>query len=107
VLLAWVNGVGIVIVVATWMLFDGPMALQVLLASLGSLAYGLSMVAGVLCLPLGLFTWVLAARDLARMRGGNMDPGGLGTATLAGWAGSASMAVGAIPTLVAVLLLLS
>jgi hypothetical protein len=107
VLLASVNGLGIAVVVVAYMLFDGPMALQVFLAGLGSLIYGLLVLSSVLCLPLGLFTWVLAARDLARMRGGDMEPAGRGAATLAGWARIASMTVGAIPTLVVVLFLLS
>jgi hypothetical protein len=106
-LLASVNGFGIAVAVVAWMLgwmlFDRPMRLEVNPAAFGFLGYGLL----VLCLPLGLFTWVLAARDLARMRGGDMDPAGLRAATLPGWAGIAGMAVGAIPTLVAVLLLLS
>ena len=106
VLLASVNGLGIAVVVATWMLFDGPMDLQLYLASFGALCYGLLVLSSVLCLPLGLFTWVLAARDLARMRGGDMNPAGLGTATLAGWASTAAIAVGAIPAGVAVLCLL-
>jgi hypothetical protein len=106
VLLASVNGFGIAVAVAGWTLFYIPLFLQVSPGTSVSPGPGLLVLPSVLCLPLGLFTWVLAARDLARMRGGDMDPAGLGAATLAAWAGIASMAVGAIPTLVAVLLLL-
>jgi hypothetical protein len=107
VLLGLVDGFGIAVAVAAWMLSYRPFYLQVSPTTCISPSDWLLVLPSVLCLPLGLSTWALAARDLARMRGGDMDPAGLGAATLAGWAGIASMAVGAIPTLLAVLLILS
>jgi hypothetical protein len=107
VLLGLVNGFGIAVAVAAWMLSYPPFYLHVSPTTCISPSDWLLVLPSVLCLPLGFSTWALAARDRARMRGGDMDPAGVGAATLAGWAGIASMAVGAIPTLVAGLFLLS
>ena len=61
------------------------------------------LLVGVLPLPLGVLTWALAARDLARIRAGVMDPAGAVQTNAARQLGLAAMAIGAAFALLALL----
>jgi hypothetical protein len=44
---------------------------------IGGLSFCMFGVGALVCVPLGIVVWIMATRDLARMKKGDMDPRGL------------------------------
>jgi hypothetical protein len=100
VALAWGN----VFVLA---LFAGVLGLAVAaVPAARPLVGAVPLLVGVLPFPLGVLTWALAARDLARIRAGFMDPAGSVQTNAARQLGLAAMAIGAAFALLTLLVVL-
>jgi hypothetical protein len=91
-LLRWCNMVALALGVGSIPL--GFATVQVAGLAGVAVSWALPLLVGVLALALGLPTWLLAARDLARMGAGAMDPAGEADARRARDVGAATTLLG-------------